>query len=164
MIIFFSDQNDGMPDIQYTYLSKTINMNSTLKPAQTIWNDWFDDKWFNEPMLRKIEKAFPAVNIKKGDKNYHLELEAPGFKKEDIKVTTEHDMLIISAETKAEKSEETEKYTRKEFSRQSFKRAFYLPDAIEVDKINAGYENGIIKIDVPFTEIKTGSKKEIVVQ
>lgn len=142
----------------------TINMSTTLKPVQTIWNDWFDDKWFNEPLVRRMDKVFPAVNIKRGDKNFHLELEAPGYKKEDIKVTTENDLLIISAETKAEKSEEKENYTRREFSRQSFKRAFHLPDAIEIDKINAGYENGIIKIDVPFAQIKSASKKEIVVQ
>src|SRR5690606_30001297 len=82
------------------------------------------------------------------EKNFEIELAAPGMKKEDFNITVENGVLTISSE-KEEKKEETEKnYTRKEFSYSSFTRSFTLPENVSEDEIKAHYENGILKLVV----------------
>ena len=94
----------------------------------------------------------PAVNIKETNKNYVLELAAPGLKKEDFKISLDKDVLTISFENKNETNETNEKYTRKEFVYNSFERAFTLPEHVEQAKINATYNNGILVLDLPKAE------------
>lgn len=77
---------------------------------------------------------------------------APGLKKEDIKVELNDNVLTISSETKQEKEEKDKegRYTRREFSFSSFKRSFTVDEeTIDTEKIQAGYENGILNIHVP---------------
>ena len=94
----------------------------------------------------------PSVNIKETKDAYQIEVAAPGFAKESFQVKVEDNTLTISAETKEEKLEEGEKFTRKEFAQSSFKRSFTLPKTIVADKITAGYENGILKVALPKME------------
>ena len=70
--------------------------------------------------------------------------------------------LIISAETKFEKEETEEKYTRKEFSFKSFKRSFWLPDGILEDKIKATYKDGMLYVNLPKTEVKKVEPKKTI--
>ena len=83
-------------------------------------------------------------------------------KKEDFKIDLEGDMLNISAEKEDEKIDENERFTRKEYSYNSFSRSFTLPGNSEVEKIDAKYENGILKLVLPKkTEAKSASKKTV---
>lgn len=114
-------------------------MNDFLKP------DWFGgvDNW---------NATVPAVNIKDNTENFELELAVPGGKKDDFKVEVDNDILTISSEVKTESKESKENYTRKEFSYTSFKRAFTLPETVDGGKIDAKYEDGILRVTLPKKE------------
>ena len=134
------------------------------KAFPSVFSDLFDyDKFFGGSIFKDLEKAMPATNVKETDKEFKIELAAPGFKKEDFKVNLDNDVLSISAETKDEKKEEGEKYTRREFSYNSFSRSFQLPASANGEKINAKYEDGILKIDISKKDeaIKDNHKKHI---
>jgi HSP20 family protein len=89
------------------------------------------------------------------------------LKKEDFRITVEDGLINISAEqekTKEEKKEENnEDYTMKEYNYNSFSRSFALPDNVREDDINAGYENGILKLNLPKkTELSKDPKKKMI--
>lgn len=139
---------------------KTKNENFT----PTVFSDIFDNaRFFGKNWLEKeFGQAFPAVNIKETNKDFGLEFAAPGFKKEDFKVGVENGILSISAEKKEEKNEENKKFTRKEFSYNSFSRSFTLPENVNTENIDAKYENGILNLSIPKKEeTKTLPKKDI---
>jgi HSP20 family protein len=94
----------------------------------------------------------PAVNISEKAENFHIEVSAPGVKKEDFKVEAENGVLSISCEHKDENKEEGKTYSRREFRYGSFSRSFTLPENVKVEGINARYENGILSIEVPKKE------------
>ena len=92
----------------------------------------------------------PSVNVSEDNENVVLEVAAPGLDKKDFNITVEKDQLIISATKEAQAEDKEEgKWTRKEFNYQSFKRSFHLSDKIETDKIEAEYNNGILKLVLP---------------
>ncbi|MFI5139033.1 MAG: Hsp20/alpha crystallin family protein [Sphingobacteriales bacterium] len=127
---------------------------------RTMMEDfWNTDRFFEKPIF--TGDVLPAVNIRETKSNYELEVAAPGFKKEDFKITTENGLLTISAETKSELNEEKENYTRREFSCSSFTRTFSLPDNAIEDKIDANYKDGVLKIDLKKTEKSLPAKKEV---
>lgn len=107
-------------------------------------------------------KTTPAVNIRETDDHYAIELAVPGLNKEDFNVELDDNLLTISFEKKAEK-EETGKFTRREFHYTSFKRSFTLPEGtVDSDKIDAAYENGILKLALPKKEeVKAKAKRTI---
>ncbi len=94
-------------------------------------------------------KNTPAVNVKESDKNFEMEVAAPGMKKEDFKVEIKEGNLVVSAESKREEEEKKENYTRREFSYSSFTRTFRLPENIKTEDIVANYNDGVLKLTMP---------------
>jgi HSP20 family protein len=94
----------------------------------------------------------PAVNIQEKNDAYLVEVAAPGLKKEDFNVNLDNDILTISSEKEAKEGQD-DRFTRREFSYSSFERSFSLPQTTEAEKIEAKYENGILKIKIPKKEI-----------
>ena len=142
-------------------LVKTKN-NGNLTPS--IFSDFFDtDRFFRTDWFEKeFANRVPAVNIKENGKQFEIELAVPGFAKTDFKVNVENDVLTISAEKQEEKKEESERITRKEFYYNSFCRSFTLPLSANGEKVDAKYENGVLKLTLPKKEgAKTSDKKEI---
>lgn len=108
------------------------------------WNEWFDNSNFWKKTMN-----VPAVNITEQEKEYQVELAAPGMKKEDFRINIDGNLLTISSE-KEEKQEETnKKFTRKEYSYSGFSRCFTLPEEVNKEKIAAAYDNGLLKITLP---------------
>jgi len=104
----------------------------------------------------------PAANIIESVDSFQLEIAAPGLVKDDFKINLENNILTISAEIEDEKREEGKNYSRKEFYYGSFSRSFTLPKTIDLDKIKADYDNGILKVALPKKEeAKVELKKEI---
>jgi HSP20 family protein len=113
-------------------------------------NDLFD--WSNKN-FSLTNTTLPAVNILEDDHSYQVEMAAPSLNKDDFKIELNNDVLTISSEKQTEnETKEGQKYTRKEFSYQSFSRSFTLPDSVDSDKISAKYENGILKVIIPKRE------------
>lgn len=106
----------------------------------------------------------PAVNIHENAEGYQLELMAPGLNKEDFKINVEKGLLTISYERKAEQEQKDLKTHRREFRFASFKRSFNVDDQINVEAINAKYENGILTLALPKKEEVKVSPKEITIQ
>lgn len=106
----------------------------------------------------------PAVNILENDTNFMVELAAPGLKKEDFVVEVDQQVLTISAEVKNEVNETSEngKYSRREFSYQSFKRSFNLPETVNEEQIAASYENGVLKVMLPKKEEVLPKPKKLI--
>ncbi len=98
--------------------------------------------------------TLPAVNIKETADNYEVQMAAPGMNKEDFKVELDNNVLTISSEKQHEKEEQDgEKFSRREFSYQSFQRSFQLTkEAVDADKIQAKYENGVLHLLIPKRE------------
>jgi len=105
----------------------------------------------------------PKVNIHETKDAYLLDLNAPGLNKEDIKVNAENGLLTISFEKKEETQSEDVKTIKREFTHESFKRSFSLDDKIDVDGIQAKYENGVLKLTLPKKEEVKVSPKEITI-
>ena len=128
-----------------------------------MWTDLFNDLFENVVTTPDLKRStVPAVNIVETDENYRLEMAAPGLKKGDFKISVENDVLTVSTEKKTESTEKNEKYSRKEFSYSSFLRSFTLPEIVDMDRINANYENGIMTLLLPKKEeAKPKSPREI---
>lgn len=90
----------------------------------------------------------PALNVLDLEKEIKLEVAAPGLEKSDFKISVENKMLVISADKKQESTESKENYSRKEFSFNSFKRIYELPENTDDESISAKYENGILSISI----------------
>jgi HSP20 family protein len=95
--------------------------------------------------LANAQLSYPAVNIYKEPERFRLEVAAPGYKKDDFKVSIDNDILKISAE-KQNNPVEGETYTRCEFLAGSFERTFVVGKTIDTNKIDARYENGILTV------------------
>ncbi len=124
-----------------------------------LFSNFFDSEFVDNFGHRALE---PAANILEHPDSFELNLAAPGMKKEDFKIGLENNILTISSEIQDEKAEETKNYTRKEFFFGSFSRSFTLPKSIDLEKIKADYENGLLKVMLPKKEeARLDIKKEI---
>jgi HSP20 family protein len=127
----------------------------------SLLSDFFDDdRFFNSPWLKG--QSLPAVNIRETEKNYEVELAAPGFNKKDFNVSIEKSLLTISAEKKEEEEQKENNYTRKEFSFSSFSRTFNLPENISEDDIQAKYEDGVLKLVLAKKEVSQSKPKKAI--
>ena len=120
------------------------------------WNEWFDNEGFFGRIMQ-----MPAVNVVENKDNYIVSLAAPGLKKNDFKIDMDGNILTISSEKEENKEEKETKFTRREYSYSSFSRSFTLPDEVKKEKIDAIYEDGILKLILPKTE---ESKKVVAVK
>lgn len=140
------------------------------KPFEKSFNNLFEDFFKDFPVLYKDDinesawKGFAPVNIKETEKNYNLEVVAPGFEKSDFKVNLDQNILTISAEKKSEENSENEKQVRKEYNYRSFKRSFTLDEHIDRNNIEANYVNGVLTLNLPKKEIVKASATEITIK
>src|SRR5215475_7658329 len=88
----------------------------------------------------------PPVDVYEDEHNVVLKLEVPGVNEEDLKVSLENNTLTITGERKFEKEEKEENFHRIERRYGSFTRTFRLPNAVDSEKVEAGYEKGVLKI------------------
>jgi HSP20 family protein len=127
-----------------------------MKLATRTANNWLpsliDEMFSNDYMggTEQIKKGFvPPVNVSEKEDQFTVEISIPGFEKEDVSVEVDKDLLTISSEVVAKNEETVEQFNRREFTKQSFKRSFNLPETVNQDKIDASYENGILTILLP---------------
>jgi len=114
----------------------------------------------NRP-VQKVESFTPAVNEKVDENGYHLEIDLPGVKKENIEISVNDGILTISGERKLERKEEKENYTRIESFFGRFERSFKLPADADADGIEAKYEGGVLRLYIPRRQKPEGKKIEI---
>ncbi|MDY5238447.1 Hsp20/alpha crystallin family protein [Bacteroides helcogenes] len=141
-----------------------VRRNQNWLPS--IFNDFFDNDW-----MVKANATAPAINVFETEKEYKVELAAPGMTKEDFNVhIDEENNLVISMEKKIENKEENNKdekkegrYLRREFSYTKFQQTMILPDDVDKDKISAQVENGVLNVNLPkFTEQEKEKTKKFI--
>lgn len=134
-------------------LSTPSIFNDLFKP----WNEWFD----NSGNLLGRTLSVPAVNITEQPEAYKVSMAVPGMKKDDFRIDVDGNILTISCEKEGNKEEKNEKYTRKEYNYSSFSRSFTLPEEVSQEKIEARYEDGVLKLVLPRMDMakKVSTKK-----
>lgn len=135
---------------------------SVLPQFNSMFDNFFN---VNDAYFKAVSQgtSVPAVNVLETEKNYELDVAAPGKNKDDFKIEVDNKVLSISSENE-KKSESTEKnYTRKEYSYSSFSRSFTLPENAKEEDIKAIYKNGVLKIEIPKKEPSQTSPKSIAV-
>ena len=122
--------------------------------------DFFDDPFFNDKEMRKLEKKLAGkphtrsvqnlmrTDVKETADAYEMKVELPGFKKENIRLTLENGYLTIYAEKDSDE-ERGGKFLRRERYAGACKRSFYVGDELHEDQIKAEFKHGVLKIDLP---------------
>lgn len=103
----------------------------------------------------------PTVNTREGDYAYHIEVDLPGVKKEDIHVEVKDNRLTISGERKTKEEVNEESYHRIESSYGKFERSFTLPEDVDAENVDASCDNGVLEVVLPKKE-RSPSKKILV--
>ena len=139
--------------------------NNTFPWFPSLYNGLFEGDWldWSSSNFSSTNTSLPAVNIMENNDTYVIEVAAPGMKKNDFKINYDNGLLTISSEKKEENKEDDNKYTRHEFSYQSFQRTFNISeDMVDNNKIEAKYTNGILHVALPKKEVgKLKPVKEI---
>jgi len=128
-------------------------MDTDFRSSPTL-PSWFDDilgKSFGNEFMSNFNTGItlPAVNVLDSDNEFVVEMAVPGLKKSDFDINIDNHVLSIGVENKRENKEESENYTRREFGYSSFKRTFAIPESVDVDKISASYNDGIMRVLLP---------------
>lgn len=138
-----------------------------LMPRNSFLDEFFNSDWPSFSSFYRgndqLTDWVPAANITEKEKQYLVELSVPGFENDEIHVEVdENNTLHIRGEHKDESKEESEDYTRQEFSYGSFTRSFRLPETVNDEKISAKCKNGMLRIELPKKDaILMNKKKEI---
>lgn len=117
-------------------------------------NDDFFDDFFNAPARRSyMPTASMKCDVKELDQSYQIDMQLPGYDKDDIEVSVDKGYLTVSASHKENKEDKEDgKYIRKECFTGSCQRSFYVGDAVKGEVIGAAFTNGILSLTVPKAE------------
>ena len=132
-----------------------------LYPVLRDMNNWLDndfDDMLNTSWMPRMNVTAPAINVKENDKEYEVELAAPGTTKDDFKVNVDKDGNLTISAAKGLDQEEQEKKTGRYIRRERYagacERSFYVGEDLNVDDIKAEFKHGILKLFVPKKEEK----------
>jgi len=147
-------------------MTKLLTRSTNLLPTffEDIINPW--NSVFGSNGFFPSSGSVPAVNITTSNGDYLFSMAVPGMKKEDFKIDYDDSLLTISCEKEETNEEKNAKYTRKEYNFSSFKRSFSIPTEINVERIEAHYQDGILHIKLPIKEALklSGEHKHIAVK
>ncbi len=114
-------------------------------------NRLFGQRFNNKMESNFNESSLPDTNIFKSEDFYTIEMAVPGLSKKDFNIKIEEKVLSVSFDPESnDTADENTVYLRREFQQEAFSRYFTLPDTTQTDEIAAGYENGILKIKIPY--------------
>ena len=140
-------------------------MMPSIYGSSSLFDDFFHDNWFDDREFRNMEKKLYGhraknvmnTDVKETDDGYELEMDLPGFKKEEVTVELENGYLTISAAKgldKDEQEKETGKYIRRERYAGACQRSFYVGEGVTQEDIKASFKHGILKLNIPKKEAK----------
>ncbi|MFW5847577.1 MAG: Hsp20/alpha crystallin family protein [bacterium] len=121
----------------------------------SLFDDIFEDFWNFKPVSYDRNMFTPLGDVIETEKEYNIDLMLPGIKKDDIKIKIEDGKISIEGERKENKEN---KFNHKETWFGKFKKTYVLPDDINVDNVDASYEDGILKVKIPKDTEKIKSK------
>jgi len=131
--------------------------NKALTKSTEVFPSLFDE--FIRPWEDRFSNGFwgkqltvPSANVTESKEDYKISIAVPGYKKSEFNIDVNGNMLTVSSEREEDKQEKDERHTRKEYNYSSFSRTFTLPDEVSKDKIDAVYEDGVLKLTLPKKE------------
>ena len=140
--------------------------------GENLFDDWmdfpFDDDFFGRknPLYGKHAKNMMKTDVRETDNGYELDIDLPGFKKDEISAQLKDGYLTISAAKGLDKDEKEKekdgKYIRRERYAGTMSRSFYVGEGVEQDDIHAKYENGILKLSIPKKDAKEVEQKKYI--
>ena len=142
--------------------------------GENLFDDWMDfpfdddfDKYFfgkKNPLYGKHAKNMMKTDVKETDDTYEVDIDLPGFKKDEINAKLENGYLTISAAKGLDKDEKDKKgkYIRKERYAGAMSRSFYVGEGVTQDELKAKYEDGILKLTVPKKDAKAVEKNDYI--
>ena len=132
--------------------------------GENLFDDWMNDFGFNDnlfssknPLYGKHAKNIMKTDVRETDKGYELDVDLPGFKKDEVKVALENGYLTIAAAKgldKDEKEKETGRYIRRERYSGACEHSFYVGADVKQEDIKAHFEHGMLTLFVPKKEAK----------
>ncbi len=132
--------------------------NNALWPGfNDVFEPFLNDSFFTDRMVSRV----PAANISETPDNFHIELAAPGLKKEDFKLNLDRNVLSITVEQRTENNDQHKNYSKREYSYNSFVRSFTLPESADDSAIDAQYTDGILLINIPKKENARSVSRQI---
>jgi len=141
---------------------------STIKvsprPFERTFSSLFEDLFQHLPAQewgQRLATDNVPVNIRETKDGYVLDVVAPGFEKQDFKISMEGDLLTLSAERRHEAKSNEERYLKREFSFRSFSRSFRMDEQIDRSAITAKYDQGIPQLSLPKREEVKVQPREI---
>ena len=137
------------------------------------FGDFFTDPWFDDKECKDMQKKLyghraknvMSTDVKEVENGYELEMDLPGFKKDEIKASVENGYLTISAARgldEDEKDKKSGKYIRRERYAGACERSFYVGEGISQDDIKASFQHGILKLFIPKEPEKSVEEKKYV--
>lgn len=128
---------------------------SLLNPLPVLFDDFLsrDLSSWRGTNFSDTNTTIPAANIRETAENFEVELAVPGMAKEDFRVELDGNVLTVTSEKTREEDDAERRYTRREFSYQSFRRTFNLhKDVVDTAGIQARYEDGVLRLVIPKKE------------
>ena len=116
-----------------------------------LLNSMLDDISKESEVVAKVDFT-PTINTREGEFAYHVEVDLPGVKKEDINIQIEDNTLVISGERKVKEEIKEKDYYRVESAFGSFSRSFTLPEDVDIENIHAESSDGVLEVVVPKLE------------
>ena len=130
-----------------TLKQNDMNLIRKQTPFFSLVDEFVNQDWNTK--LHSSSTTNPAVNIIERETQFDIELAVPGMQKDNFEIEMEEGILSITANQEEEKASEKEKFTRREFSYNSFRRSFNVPDSVDLSKIDANYSEGVLHISLP---------------
>ncbi|MEZ2335337.1 Hsp20/alpha crystallin family protein [Mucilaginibacter sp. RCC_168] len=132
--------------------------NSSLLPGfNDVFDSIFNDTFFSDRLTSRV----PAANISESEDHFHIELAAPGLRKEDFKLNLDRNVLNISVEMQNNQPDVQKNYSKREYSYTSWVRSFTLPESANPELIEAAYTDGVLKIDIAKREEAKAVRRQI---
>lgn len=141
--------------------------------GENLYDDWMDfpfEKNFfggKNPLYGKNAKNLMKTDIRETENGYELDIDLPGFQKDEISAHLENGYLTISAAKGLEKDQKNEKgdYIRRERYTGNMSRSFYIGESVTQDEVHAKFQNGILTLSLPKKEEKAiETKKHIEIE
>lgn len=134
----------------------------------TLWNDNFFDNFMNDfPTNRffvKSDADLMKTDVQETDNGYKVEIDLPGFNKEDVNASLENGYLTVSASRSSDDGDKDKdgKYIRRERYQGNCSRSYYVGDKLTEDDIKAKFDNGILTLEIPKVDQKKVEQKKAI--
>ncbi|MBN1329659.1 MAG: Hsp20/alpha crystallin family protein [Candidatus Heimdallarchaeota archaeon] len=134
--------------------------------SEMFSNGWDSFKGFMLPKIisrSELDEVIrrPLSNISSDEENYYIKTEIPGLDKNDVEITIRNNIVRIEGKAKESNQKEDEDFIRKESHSTRYYRSYTLPENVEIDKVEASLDKGILELIIPKSSIEASEEKKI---